>query len=51
VVRAIPLMIQEVAKLKKYSKKQLTRIVNKFDNSENISKSLNSISHHFKQDE
>lgn len=51
VVRAIPLMIQEVAKQKKYSKKQLTKIVNEFDNSENISKSLNSISHHFKQDE
>lgn len=51
VVRTIPLMIQEVTKIKGYSRKQLKEIVDDFDNSKNIARSLNLISHHFKQDE
>jgi len=51
VVRTIPLMIKEVTTLKRYSRKQLKEILDEFDNAKNISKSLNLISHHFKQDE
>ncbi|HOI40622.1 MAG TPA: phosphopantothenate/pantothenate synthetase [Methanobacterium sp.] len=51
VVRAIPLMVQEVKKLKRYPQKQLKEIVDEFDNTKNIAKSLNSISNYFKQDE
>ncbi len=51
VVRALPLMIQEARKLKEFPQEQLRKIVNEFNNEENISKSLNKISHHFKEDE
>lgn len=50
VVRAMPLMIKELKKLKHCSRNQLTEIVKEFDNNKNISKTLNIIQQHFKQD-
>lgn len=50
VVRAIPLMIQELEKLKEYPRNQLMDMVNEFDNKKNISKSLEIISNHFNKD-
>jgi 4-phosphopantoate---beta-alanine ligase len=50
VVRAIPLMIQDLEKLNNCSRKELLEIVADFDNKENISKSLDIISNHFNRD-
>lgn len=49
VVRAMPLMIQELEKLKVCSTKELNKIINDFNNQDNISETLNLISHHFKE--
>jgi len=46
-VRAMPLLIQELEELKGCSQQQLKEIVKEFDNGENISKSLNLIAQHF----
>ncbi|MCC7551453.1 MAG: phosphopantothenate/pantothenate synthetase [Methanobacterium sp.] len=48
-VRAIPLLIQEMKKLKECSREELEELVKKFDNKENISESLNLIAQHFKK--
>lgn len=50
VVRAIPLMIKELEKLKEYTPKELNEIVDEYNNQENISESLTLISHHFKKE-
>ncbi|BDZ71195.1 phosphopantothenate/pantothenate synthetase [Methanobacterium petrolearium] len=50
VVRTIPLMIQELEKLKEYPRDQLIDMVNEFDNKKNISKSLEMISNHFNKE-
>ncbi len=50
VVRTIPLMIQELGNLKNCTRKQLIEIIDNFDNNENISRSLDMISHHFKRE-
>lgn len=50
VVRAIPLMIEELEKLKTCPRNQLADIVNEFDNQKNISQTLEIISNHFKRD-
>lgn len=50
-VRAIPLLINEVKKLKGCSRQELEEIVREFDNDENISSSLDLISQYFKRDE
>jgi len=48
-VRAIPLLIQEMKKLKECSREELEELVKEFDNKENISESLNLIAQHFKK--
>jgi len=48
-VRTIPLLIQEMKKLKECSREELEELVKKFDNKENISESLNLIAQHFKK--
>lgn len=50
-VRALPLMIAEVKKLKGCYREDLEKIVNEFDNAENIHNTLDLISQHFKRDE
>lgn len=50
-VRALPLIITEVKKLKGCSQEELEKIVNEFDNADNISNTLDLISQHFKRDE
>lgn len=50
VVRALPLMIKELEKLKSYPRRQLKEIVKEFENDKNLSKSLKLISEHFKED-
>jgi 4-phosphopantoate---beta-alanine ligase len=50
-VRAMPLLINEVKKLKGCSQQELEEIVKEFDNNENISSSLDLISQYFKRDE
>ncbi len=50
-VRALPLIIIEVKKLKGCSQEELEEIVHEFDNANNISNTLDLISQHFKRDE
>lgn len=50
-VRALPLIITEVKKLKGCSREDLEKIVDEFDNAENISNTLDLISQYFKRDE
>jgi len=50
-VRALPLIITEVKKLKGCSREELEKIVDEFDNAENISNTLDLISQYFKRDE
>lgn len=50
VVRTIPLMIQELEKLKTCPRNQLADMVNQFDNQKNISQTLEIISNNFKRD-
>jgi 4-phosphopantoate--beta-alanine ligase len=50
-VRALPLIIIEVKKLKGCSQEELEEIVHEFDNEDNISNTLDLISQHFKRDE
>jgi len=50
-VRALPLMVNEVKKLKGCSQEELEKIVNEFENADNISNTLDLISQHFKRDE
>jgi 4-phosphopantoate--beta-alanine ligase len=50
-VRALPRIITEVKKLKGCSQEELEKIVNEFDNADNISNTLDLISQHFKRDE
>ena len=49
IVRTLPLLIMEVEKLKAYSLEQLEIIVDDFDNNQNISDSMNLISHHLQK--
>ncbi|NYB52862.1 MAG: phosphopantothenate/pantothenate synthetase [Methanobacteriaceae archaeon] len=49
VVRAIPLMNEELKKLKSCSREELNDIVSEFNNQKNISESLHLISHHFRE--
>jgi 4-phosphopantoate---beta-alanine ligase len=51
VVRALPLLVNEVKKLKGCSRQELEEIVGKFDNKENISCTLDLISQYCKRDE
>ncbi|MFA0834373.1 MAG: phosphopantothenate/pantothenate synthetase [Methanobacterium formicicum] len=50
-VRAIPLIINEVKRLRECSRQELEEIVMEFDNDENVSSSLELISEYFKRDE
>lgn len=49
IVRALPLLITQVEKLKEYSQEQLEEIVDDFNNKQNISESMNLISHHLQK--
>ncbi|BDZ68443.1 phosphopantothenate/pantothenate synthetase [Methanobacterium ferruginis] len=48
-VRVIPLLIQEMEKLKECSREELEEVIKEFDNNKNISESLNLIAQHFKK--
>jgi len=50
IVRAIPLLIEEVGKLKKCSPPELEKIKAEFDNKNNIIDLMESISHYFSRD-